>query len=75
MAPFDEQPDALAAFNQLTIPDLWQQEAVTALRDGQDVVVDAPTGSGKTLVFELWSNQGKPTGRIEPECRQRLGVS
>ncbi len=63
MAPFDEQPDALAAFNQLTIPDLWQQEAVTALRDGQDVVVDAPTGSGKTLVFELWSNQGKPTGR------------
>jgi hypothetical protein len=59
----DEQSDAFAAFNQITIPDLWQQKAVTALRDGKDVVVDAPTGSGKTLIFELWSNQGKPTGQ------------
>lgn len=37
----------------LVIPDLWQQEAVRALRDGRDVVVDAPTGSGKTYIFEL----------------------
>lgn len=41
------------------MPDLWQQQAVTALREGSDVVVQAPTGSGKTLIFELWSNQGK----------------
>ena len=38
----------------LTIPDLWQQEAVRALKDGADVVVDAPTGAGKTWVFELF---------------------
>src|ERR1051325_1885531 len=49
--------------NQVTVPDLWQQQAVTALREGKDVVVQAPTGSGKTLIFELWSNQGKPRGQ------------
>ena len=32
----------------LVVPDLWQQEAVRALRAGQDVVVQAPTGAGKT---------------------------
>src|SRR5437773_9687814 len=37
----------------LVIPDLWQQEAVRALRAGKDVVVQAPTGSGKTYIFEL----------------------
>ena len=39
----------------LTIPDLWQQDAVQALRRGQDVVVHAPTGAGKTYVFELFA--------------------
>src|SRR5436190_2149896 len=53
----------LPALNQVTVPDLWQQEAVTALREGKDVVVQAPTGAGKTLVFELWSNQGKNRGQ------------
>jgi superfamily II DNA/RNA helicase len=53
----------LLAINQVTVPDLWQQEAVTALRKGKDVVVQAPTGAGKTLIFELWSNQGKNRGR------------
>jgi superfamily II DNA/RNA helicase len=53
----------LAALNQVTVPDLWQQQAVTALREGQDVIVQAPTGSGKTLIFELWSNQGKNRGQ------------
>lgn len=48
-----------APLNTVTVPDLWQQEAVTALRAGKDVVVHAPTGAGKTLIFELWSNQGK----------------
>src|SRR5439155_18052108 len=32
----------------LVIPDLWQQDAVRALQQGKDVVVQAPTGSGKT---------------------------
>ena len=63
MPRFEDNDDAFAAFNQVTIPDLWQQKAVTGLREGKDVVVDAPTGAGKTLVFELWSNQGKPNGQ------------
>jgi superfamily II DNA/RNA helicase len=37
----------------LILPDLWQQNAVRALRDGKDVIVQAPTGSGKTYIFEL----------------------
>ena len=37
----------------LVVPDLWQQDAVHALQAGQDVIVQAPTGSGKTYIFEL----------------------
>ena len=37
----------------LVVPDLWQQEAVRALQSGRDVVVHAPTGAGKTYIFEL----------------------
>ena len=37
----------------LIIPDKWQQDAVSFLRDGRDLVVHAPTGSGKTYIFEL----------------------
>lgn len=51
------------ALNQVTVPDLWQQQAVSSLRDGKDVVVQAPTGAGKTLIFEHWSNQGKNRGQ------------
>jgi len=58
-----EQLDSAASFNQVTVPDLWQQQAVSALRDGRDVVVHAPTGAGKTLIFELWSHAGKPRGQ------------
>tara|TARA_B100001971_G_scaffold160703_1_gene150704 strand:- start:6248 stop:8761 length:2514 start_codon:yes stop_codon:yes gene_type:complete len=36
----------------LTIPDLWQQQAVNLLRAQHDVIVDAPTGAGKTFIFE-----------------------
>ena len=50
---------AASPLNTVTVPDLWQQEAVNALREGKDVVVHAPTGAGKTLVFELWSHFGK----------------
>ena len=49
--------------NRVVVPDLWQQEAVAALRQGLDVVVQAPTGAGKTLIFELWSNQGRSPGQ------------
>ncbi|MEZ5275732.1 MAG: DEAD/DEAH box helicase [Opitutaceae bacterium] len=42
----------------LKIPDLWQQDAVRALNQGFDVVVDAPTGAGKTYIFELMVEQG-----------------
>jgi len=53
----------LPALNQVVVPDLWQQQAVSALRAGKDVVVHAPTGAGKTLVFELWSRHGKNHGQ------------
>jgi len=42
----------------ITLPDLWQLEALRALRQGEDVVIQAPTGSGKTLVFERWAEAG-----------------
>lgn len=42
----------------LRIPDLWQQEAVRALDAGRDVVVHAPTGAGKTHIFELLVERG-----------------
>ena len=53
------QPAGLGALQNVIVPDLWQQQAVAALRDGRDVVIHAPTGAGKTLIFELWSNHGK----------------
>lgn len=39
---------------QLRVPDLWQQKAIRALQEGKDVIVDAPTGAGKTYIFELF---------------------
>ncbi len=60
---FAEHFADLPALNQVTVPDLWQQQAVAALRAGKDVVVQAPTGAGKTLIFELWSNAGKNRGQ------------
>ena len=43
--------------NTLQLPDIWQQEAVRALKAGQDVVVDAPTGAGKTFIFEMMAKE------------------
>jgi superfamily II DNA/RNA helicase len=60
---FAQSLENLNALSQVVVPDLWQQQAVSALRAGQDVVVQAPTGAGKTLIFEHWSNQGKPRGQ------------
>lgn len=42
----------------LNLPDLWQQEAVRAVRAGKDVIVDAPTGAGKTRIFEILVEDG-----------------
>ena len=63
MSSMAQQLDNLARLQQVTVPDLWQQQAITALREGRDVVVQAPTGAGKTLIFEIWSNQGKNRGQ------------
>ena len=37
-----------AGLQRLMLPDGWQAEAIQALLAGEDVVVDAPTGAGKT---------------------------
>jgi len=55
--------DPFTVLDSVIVPDLWQQQAVGALREGKDVVVHAPTGAGKTLIFELWANSGKPKGK------------
>jgi superfamily II DNA/RNA helicase len=52
--PFANTTPLVPLIQNLIIPDLWQQEAVRALRDGRDVVVHAPTGAGKTYIFELF---------------------
>ena len=39
------------------VPDSWQAEAVAHLKAGRDVVLHAPTGTGKTFVFELFFSQ------------------
>ena len=42
----------------LSLPDLWQRQALNFLREGQDVVLHAPTGAGKTFVFEKLIESG-----------------
>ncbi|MDD2764498.1 MAG: DEAD/DEAH box helicase [Opitutaceae bacterium] len=51
------QIEALAGLQKLMLPDRWQAEAIQALKAGRDVVIDAPTGAGKTYVFERWIEQ------------------
>ena len=36
----------------LILPDTWQRRALNFIREGRDVVLHAPTGAGKTFVFE-----------------------
>ncbi|MCB1227753.1 MAG: DEAD/DEAH box helicase [Verrucomicrobiales bacterium] len=55
-------PD-LGQLNSLKLPDPWQHEAVTWLRRGTDVVLSAPTGAGKTYVFELLHQSGHFKGQ------------
>jgi hypothetical protein len=47
----------LESLQKLILPDRWQAAAIQALRTGCDVVVDAPTGAGKTFIFERWAEQ------------------
>jgi len=47
-------PGFQVPFAPLNLPDLWQQAAVRHLKSGADVIIDAPTGAGKTRVFELF---------------------
>lgn len=39
------------------VPDFWQAEAIAHLKAGRDVVLHAPTGTGKTFVFESYFKQ------------------
>ena len=48
MLSMAQQLESFSALQQVAVPDLWQQQAVAALREGKDVVVQAPTGAGKT---------------------------
>ena len=49
--------DAFAGLQKLMLPDRWQALALHGLRAGRDVIVSAPTGAGKTYVFERWVEQ------------------
>jgi superfamily II DNA/RNA helicase len=49
--------DAFAGLQKLMLPDRWQAQALAALRHRKDVIVDAPTGAGKTYIFERWAEQ------------------
>lgn len=53
----------LPSLNQLKLPDPWQHQAVNLLRSGSDVVVSAPTGAGKTYIFELLHQSGHLKGQ------------
>src|SRR6202789_2547510 len=51
------------ALQQLRLPDAWQAEAIRALAAGDDVIVQAPTGSGKTFIFEQYFQQRRGPGQ------------
>jgi len=49
--------EMLEGLQKLVLPDRWQAQAIQWLKAGSDVVLDAPTGAGKTYVFERWAEQ------------------
>ncbi|MGE9291881.1 MAG: DEAD/DEAH box helicase, partial [Puniceicoccales bacterium] len=55
---FPDSASEVSSSSHLLIPDIWQQEAIRFLQAGMDVVVDAPTGAGKTFVFEKLVEKG-----------------
>ena len=52
------------ALQQLRLPDAWQAEAIRALAAGDDVIVQAPTGAGKTFIFEQYFQQRRGPGQV-----------
>ena len=52
------------ALQQLRLPDAWQAEAIRALGAGEDVIVQAPTGAGKTFIFEQYFQQRRGPGQV-----------
>jgi hypothetical protein len=52
------------ALQQLRLPDAWQAEAIRALGAGDDVIVQAPTGAGKTFIFEQFFEQRRGPGQV-----------
>ncbi len=54
----------LEALQQLRLPDAWQAEAIRALAAGEDVIVQAPTGAGKTFIFEQYFQQRRGPGQV-----------
>jgi hypothetical protein len=54
----------LEALQQLRLPDAWQAEAIRALAAGDDVIVQAPTGAGKTFIFEQYVQQKRGPGQV-----------
>jgi superfamily II DNA/RNA helicase len=50
------------SIREIQFPDLWQHRALEALKQGMDVVVQAPTGAGKTYIFEKFI-QDYPVGK------------
>lgn len=54
----------LDMLQQLRLPDSWQAEAIRALSNGRDVIVQAPTGAGKTFIFEQFYQQRRVTGQV-----------
>jgi superfamily II DNA/RNA helicase len=52
------------ALQQLRLPDAWQAEAIRALAAGDDVIVQAPTGAGKTFIFEQFFQQRRGAGQM-----------
>jgi len=45
----------LESLQRLVLPDNWQARGIAALKVGRDVILDAPTGAGKTFVFEKFA--------------------
>lgn len=43
---------------RISLPDSWQRKALGILREGRDSVLHAPTGAGKTYVFEQLIESG-----------------
>lgn len=46
--------DQIHLLQTLVLPDFWQNCAIQHLRSGSDLILDAPTGAGKTYVFEKY---------------------